>query len=263
MTSFAAQMRLHEASRVSTSSLEASARAAIRGAFDEWDAGVLDASSVRVRLEAIVRRAYRSSASVARQVAVESSGLSDWSPKETNTTAYLSSLVNDIRTNLRKVKNGVLTREQAISRMGHTAGVAAQRGYTDQIIFAYTDLEKAGFELRKFWVANFVNNTPCPACTRLHGTEVGLHEMFMAETDEPGVYRDLIGPPRHPRCKCRLFIFVVTLENAFEEPDFEAPQDSLPMMSTDDVKNMPASIFAAVKASFSSIVAFFKKRKKK
>lgn len=262
MTSFAAQMRLHEASRVSTSALEASARAAIQGAFDDWDSGVLNASTVRHRLEAIVRRTYRSSASVARQVAVETSGLTDWSPDETFTTAYLSSLINDIRSNLRKVKNGVLTREQAISRMGHTAGVAAQRGYTDQIVFAYSDLEDHGFELRKFWVANFVNNDPCYACRRLHGTEVGLHEMFTAETGEPGVYRDLIGPPRHPRCKCRLFIFVVTLENAFEEPDFEEPQDSVPMMSTDDVKKMPASVFAAAKATFLSIVAFFKRGKK-
>lgn len=261
MASFAAQMRLHEASRTATSALEASSRAAIEQAFFDWDSGVLNAVTVRYRLEKIIRDTYRASAAVARQVAVEASGIDTWSPDETFSTSYLAALIQDIRNNLRRVKNGDLTREQAISRMGHTAGTAAQRGYTDQTISAYTELEGFGFNLRKFWVANFENNTPCPACRRLHGTEVGLHEMFRTELGEPNIYRDLIGPPRHPRCKCRLFIFVVTVENAFQTPDFEQPQDSPSMMSTDDVKKMPKGVFAAAKATLTAVIAFFRRKK--
>jgi len=259
MTSFKEQMRVHEASREATSALEAVSRSAIERIFSEWESDIHDARSVRWELERVIRNAYRSSANVARNVASESSGLPDWSSAEVFNSSYLQSLILDVRRNLRDYKSGNLSREGAVSRIQHSAGVAAQRGYTDQTIASYTELEDFGLELRKYWVANFVNNTPCPACTRLHGTAVGLHEMFRTETGEPGVYRDLIGPPRHPNCKCRLYIFVVSLENAFESPNFEKPQEAPQMMSTDDVKKMPLSIFGAVRASLSAILSFLRK----
>lgn len=261
MTSFKEQMRVHEASREATSALEAVSRHAIERIFQEWENDEHTNQSVRWELERVVRDAYRSSALVARQVAQQSSGLQDWDSAWVFNNAYLQSLIQDVRRNLREYKIGALSRAGAISRIQHSAGVAAQRGYTDQTIASYTELEDFGVELRKFWVANFHNNVPCPSCTRLHGTSVGLHEMFRTEDGEPGVYRDLIGPPRHPNCKCRLYIFTITLENAFEKPDFETPQDAPQMLSTADVKKMPLRIFGAVRASLTAILSFLKGRR--
>lgn len=260
MASFREQMILHQASRVATASLEASARANISRIFDSWSRGELNAQTVRYRLEGVVRSAYRASAGVARGVSQQNSGIPEWVSHEVFNTEYLQDLLKDVRRNLRDYKSGDLTEAQAISRMEHSAGVAAQRGYTDQIIASYTELEDFGFEVRKYWVANFVDNTPCPDCRRLHGTSVGLHESFRAESGESGVYRDLIGPPRHPRCQCSLHMFVVTLENAFESPDFEEPQDSPSIISTKDVKKMSKGIFAAVLASLRAILKFLRRK---
>ena len=258
MTSFKDQMSLHVASRRVTDALESASRADIVRIFDEWDNGILTAQTVRYRLEALVRDSYRSSAAVARSVAISSSDFPGWEPEETFTTEYLSSLIADVRRNLRGVKSGALTRDQAISRMQHTVGVAAQRGYTDQLISAYRELEEFGAQVEKYWVANFDNNVPCPACVRLHGTSVGLHENFRIESGEPGVYKNLIGPPRHPRCKCRLFIFTVTLDNAFTSPEFESPGTPPELISTSDVQKMPHGLFSAVKATLRAILKFLR-----
>lgn len=254
MASLRDQMKIHEASKVATAALEASSRSSISRIFQTWESGDLTPSSVRYRLEGVIRSAYRASAGVARGVALESSGIEGWKTQEVFNTAYLQDLLEDVRSNLRKVKSGELTRSQAISRMEHSAGVAAQRGYTDQIISSYSELEDLGMVLRKYWVANFENNTPCPACVRLHGTSVGLNESFRAETGEPGVYRDLVGPPRHPRCQCRLFIFIKTLETSFEEPNFEKPQDAPSLMTSAEVRRMPWSILKAVLATLRAIL---------
>lgn len=258
MTSFAEQISLHKAAREATASLEAASRDNILRIFSDWDAEILTNQTVRYRLEAVIRASYRSSAGVAREVSQRNSEIPEWISSEVFNTDYLQDLLSDVRRNLRDYKAGDLTREQAVSRIQHSAGVASQRGYTDQLIASYTELEDFGLEIRKYWVANFVNNVPCPACTRLHGTYVGLHESFKVESGEPEVYRDLMGPPRHPRCKCALYMFVMTLENAFESPDFEQPQNSPSMMTTDDVKKMSKGIFSSVVAALRAILRSFR-----
>lgn len=260
MTSFQDQMRVHEASREATSALEVASRRAVENTFADWEADIHNNQSVRWELERIVRESYRSSALVARRVAQQSSGLTGWDSAEVFNTAYLQSLLRDVRRNLRAYKAGTLSRAGAVSRIQHSAGIAAQRGYTDQTVASYTELEDFGLRLRKYWVASFVNNEPCPSCVRLHGTQVGLHEMFRDEMDGPGVYRDLIGPPRHPNCKCRLYIFVITLENAFEAPDFDKPQESPQMMTTADVKKMSLGVFGAIRASLAAVLSFLRGR---
>jgi hypothetical protein len=259
VASFAEQMRVHQASRVATNALERSSRASIEHIFLEWENGILDNQTVRYRLEAVIRSAYRTSAAVAREVASESSGIPEWKTYDVFNTDYLQDLLKDVRRNLRDVKSGAATRAGAISRIKHSAGVAAQRGYTDQIISSYTELEDFGMRTRKYWVANFTDNTPCPACYRLHGTSVGLKETFRAETSEPGVYRDLQGPPRHPNCKCKLYIFIVSLDTAFETPNFESPQEAPQMISTQDVKRMPKTIFESVRASLRAVLGFLRR----
>lgn len=260
MTSLARQMEFHEASRVATVALEASARNAISTIFDAWEAEELTKVSVRYRLEAVIRNAYRSSAAISRATAIRSADLEGWEPAVVFNTDYLQSLLQDVRANLRDYKADVLTRKQAISRIEHSAGVAAHRGHTDQTISAYKELEEFGFQVSKYWVANFVDNVPCPSCTRLHGTSVPLGASFQAETGEPGVYMDLIGPPRHPRCKCRLFVFIASLENAFEKPNFVVPQDSPTLISTTDIQKLSSKVFASVKSTLSAILMFLRRK---
>lgn len=260
MTSFKEQMRLHQASREATAALESAARFSIERIFSQWEYGEFDGRSVRWELERVIRDAYRSSAEVARSVASQSSGIPDWKPAEVFNTDYLQSLLQDVRRNLRDYKSGKITERSAIFRIQHSSGVAAQRGYTDQIVASYTELEDFGLELRKYWVANFEDNVPCPSCVALHGTAVALHESFH-DSSGPGIYRDLIGPPRHPNCKCRLYIFTITLDNAFTSPNFEKPQEAPQMMTTRDVKNMSLSMFGAVRASLTAILSFLKGRR--
>ncbi len=261
MTSFGEQLRAAQAAHLAAISLESQSRAQIAKAFEDWDSGKLDALSVRHELENIVRAAYRTSAAVAAAHTASMSELPNWLPQgEIFSTDYLQSLLKDVRRNLREYKKSERddkARRRHILRMQHSAGVAAQRGYTDSLIASSTELEDFGFTLRKFWMANFINNIPCPACRSLHGTEVGLHDAFPAPGSKPGVYLNLQGPPRHPRCQCYLVILVVTLDNLFDVPDIETPPDNEPgEMDTDDVKNLPWKIFSSIIATLRKLVQF-------
>jgi hypothetical protein len=262
MSGFAAQLKAAKNAHDATSALEDSVRAQISTAFDDWDAGKISATSVRHKLENIVRTAYRTSASVAAAHAVKESGLPEWVPSErVFLTPYLSSLLEDVRNNLREFKKsdqGDVERRRAIQRIQHSAGVAAQRGYTDALITSYGELESMGYSVRKVWVANFNGTLPCEHCRGLHGTEVPLRQAFPVPTQTKlKVYRDLQGPPRHPRCRCYLAILIINLENVFDDLDLGEPeQDSPTSMTTDDVKKMPAKIFAAVVKVLKKIISF-------
>lgn len=258
MASFGEQLRAAKAAHQAASALETSVRRQISEIFDQWDVGTHTPQSVRWKLEAVIRSAYRSSAALGSAHVARESGLSDWSPAEVFTTEYLTSLIADVRRNLRDFKlsdRGDTARRRAILRMQHSAGVAAQRGYTDSLISGYSELEDFGYRLRKVWLANFINNDPCDYCRSLHGTEVGLHEEFPHGVDLK-VYGNLLGPPRHPRCRCYLAILIVSLENALEALDIDRPTPAPQTMSTDDVKKMPSKIFTAVVKTLQKVISF-------
>lgn len=264
MAGFAAQLEAARQAHLAASALELTVRQQIAQAFTDWESGSYTAQSIRYRLEAIVRSAYRTSAAVAAQHAARQSGIPDWAPSEVFRTDYLDSLISDVRRNLREYKasdRGEVARRRAVLRVQHSAGVAAQRGYTDAMIQSYTELEDFGFRLRKLWLANFTNNTPCEFCTALHGTEVGLNEEFPSGENRLKVYGDLKGPPRHPRCRCYLAILTVTLENAFEPLDIEVPGTPATTMTTDDVKRMPARVFEAVVKTLQKVMKLVRRKK--
>lgn len=260
MAGFREQLQAAARAHAAASALESVSRQQIAQTFDGWDAGEFDARTVRYRLEAIVRQAYRSSAAVAAQHAARESGLPGWSPVEVFNTDYLQALLEDVRRNLREYKasdRGELARRRAVLRMQHSAGVAAQRGYTDQMIESYTELQDFGYRLRKVWLANVVNNTPCEYCRALHGTEVDLRAEFPSNA-RLKVYGDLLGPPRHPRCRCYLAILIVSLENALEALDIDNPGPAPQWMSTDEVKRMPSKVFRAAVQTLRRVVSFFR-----
>lgn len=233
--------------------------------FDSWDKGDLTAQTVRHQLEAVIRSAYRSSGAVATEHTVQQSEIPGWRPANRFFSSdYLASMLSDVRSNLRTYKASDKTdkdRRRAVLNIQHSAGVAAQRGYTDALISSYSELNvDFGYELRKFWMANFVNNDPCDYCRALHGTEVGLHDEFPypKHSKSTKVYQNLQGPPRHPRCRCYLAIIVVTLENALDSMDIDVPTPPALTITTAEVKNMPKSLFGSIVKALQKIIAFIK-----
>jgi hypothetical protein len=247
--SFSQQMEDSRVAHTAVTAIDEAARLQISAAYSQWEAGDLTDQSVRWRLEAIVRQAYRASAQVGAEAARRAaSDIPGWKAVPVFNNEYLQDLLKDVRRNLREYKKSERTeadRRRAVLYTQHSAGVGAQRGYTDSLIESYANVEALGYEVIKIWLANFVNNEPCVHCRSLHGTKVGLRDVFKVPTKTLKIYRDLQGPPRHPRCHCYLCILVVNLENAFEEIEpLKPPTPPVTTMTTDEVKKIPKAVFS-------------------
>lgn len=250
--------------------LEEAAREQITQTFDGWDSGLYDARTVRYRLESIVRDTYRGSVALAVAQTTEQAAIPGWKPQErVFVTPYLTSLIADVRKNLRDFKKEGKTEEarrRAILRMRHSAGVAAQRGYTDAVVRANVELASFGMTLRKFWVSRLSPTyQPCPQCTALHGTEVGLEEEFpTGEFRAP--YLNLLGPPAHPHCKCWLVVLTVALENVLETPGLAKPEsdeETPTSMTAKSVRSLSGLAFLALLKFITKVVGFVGKAAKK
>lgn len=89
------------------------------------------------------------------------------------------------------------------------AGVAVQVAETDveQVVFNYYQTETGIPGLMKRWVVT--SNNPCAMCRALNGTLVGINAQFdetagQNTKDYRRPWRNLLGPPRHPNCRCQL-----------------------------------------------------------
>lgn len=250
MASFGDQIESSRVSHLAVRTLEETVRIKIAQAFLDWENGRISNRSIRFRLEAIVRDAYRGAAAVGVAQTSAQSGIPGWRPVGVFSTDYLDGLLADTRRNLREYrasKRDVVARTRAVSRIQHSAGVGATRGYTDAILETNRELKDFGYLLRKLWVANFVENTPCEFCQELHGTEVGLAESFPSDQNVLKIYGDLKGPPRHPRCKCRIVILQIRLENLFERIDVDNPQQAdLDTITTDEIQALPTALFDSI-----------------
>lgn len=103
---------------------------------------------------------------------------------------------------------------RATTRLGvrvRAAGsVAVHRGFSDaeQALYAEAARSTPGMRITKRW--QVTSEHPCAACTALHGTVLPLEAAFdpaagSSPTKKPlPVYRDLLLPPRHPNCRCRV-----------------------------------------------------------
>lgn len=258
MSSFGDQIEAARGTNIAVQSIEAMARSQVTEAFVGWAHGEYTDVSIRWRLESIIRNAYRSAAAIGIAHVGVQAGLPRWKPrwlpKGALRSHYLDGLVADVQRNLRDYKASPQTEvdlTRAISRISHSAGVAASRGQTDALRRSAKELATHhGFLLRKVWVANFADHTPCELCAALHGTEVDLEDEFPTDA-RLKVYGDLTGPPRHPHCSCFLVILVVGLENYQEEGSDSAlathglaPES----MTTEDVKNLPPRFFGKILA---------------
>lgn len=260
--------RAREAARAA-SSVEAANRALVADMFDRWGRGEVSTRQLRFRVEAVVRAAYRASGEIGRSLAEVNSDIPNWKPSnQTFRTPYLDNLQADARaavseflqTQRRKTltaADSAKARARAVMRVQHSAGVATTRGYTDGLLAAYAELETDGVLVQKVWTANFVNNTPCPRCTALHGQRIPLAGKFV-DLDGSGIYRDLAGPPRHPRCKCFLVILLVTAENAGETLDLTTPTQPN-SMSAAQVRALPVPVYHSVLAALKLTAKYLRK----
>lgn len=270
MPSFKDQIIAATQAHLTVNALEEAAREQITQTFDGWDAGLYDARTVRYRLERIVRDTYRGSVALAVAQTTEQAGIPGWKPTErVFVTPYLTSLIADVRKNLRDFKAEGKTekaRRRAILRMRHSAGVAAQRGYTDAVIRANVELADFGMVLRKVWVSRLSPTyQPCPQCVALHGTEVGLEEEFPTGPYR-APYMDLLGPPAHPHCQCWLVVLTVALENVLDKPNLEKPQadeEQPTSMTAKSVRSLSGLAFLALVKFVTKVVGFVGKAAKK
>lgn len=264
MASFVRQIEASWKSHQSVRALEASVRIQVAEAFDAWERGDETAHSIRWRLERIVRSAYRSAAAVGVAHVSAQSEIPGWRPVGVFTTDYLQGLLADVRRNLRDYKasdHGPEARRRAVSRIEHSAGVGATRGYTDAVLETNRELKDFGFLLRKLWLANFIDNTPCEFCQALHGREVELEEDFPTDQNLLKVYGDLKGPPRHPRCKCRIVILHVSLENLFEKISVDDQDDmSTNTLTTDEIQALPTRVFSFFTTGLRKVISFLRGR---
>lgn len=269
MASFGDQFEASRRANLAVRAMEVEVRIQVAEAFAAWARGEYTDQSIRWRLEAVVRDAYRASAAIGISHIAAQAEIPRWTPKwlpkGVVKSSYLNGLVADVQRNLRDFKASPQSVEdltRAVSRIAHSAGVAAARGQTDALLRSAKELaERHGFILRKVWMANFINHTPCELCADLHMTEVGLDEEFPAG-NKLKVYGDLKGPPRHPRCVCRLVILIVGLENYLEEDaeiTSDEPTPAPETMTTETVQNLRKGFFLSVVGWLQKLVRFLRR----
>lgn len=93
-------------------------------------------------------------------------------------------------------------------RAAAAAASAVQHGSSDAQQALFNEYQNAsGRRLLKRWVTTSI--TPCGMCEALNGSTVGVNAEFdhtatTVDQDLRPVWRDLLGPPRHPNCRCQL-----------------------------------------------------------
>ncbi len=158
----------------------------------------------------------------------------------------------------------ILAVHTAISRVTRRLGVRARSAATVAVHRGFTDAQAAIYrayladhpsaQLRKTWVVTSTN--PCSACAALDGTTVDIDAEFDREatTDPkrkpPAVYRDLLGPPRHPNCRCRIDYTPAAGTVIARTVTAAAPVGRVTQLSAASVRQMPSARFTAITAFF-------------
>jgi hypothetical protein len=263
MTTYKDQIEATKAAHMAARALSDAAYVKLESLAQDLSSGRITIDKYAAESRKIVRFSYRESATVARSLTKQQSGLSDWRPEgSVSTSDYLSSLIDDVNKNIAEYKAGEQD-EKALRRLKLrvrlSATTAAQRGFTDAQLENYGELQEKGFKVSKLWLANFLNNDPCENCKKLHGTEVEFGKEFPVPTlMKVSVYRDLQGPPLHVHCKCMMVVLISRPENRFDV--INTNRIKVPTtMSTETVKRLPRRVFDAIIRALRAIVGGKKK----
>ncbi len=131
--------------------------------------------------------------------------------------------------------------------LNSAAAVAAHRGHTDATVAILRTYAEAnpGLRINKTWVTGSAN--PCPSCAALNGTTVAHDAEFdrnatTAEKPIP-VYRDLLGPPRHPNCRCKLRYTTSAATAAYRRTAATTPPVDTTTLAAADIRRMPSATY--------------------
>lgn len=250
-------------------------------------------SAAQSRTESIVRAGYRAGAaaghaSAAAELAAAGYTVAAAAPAD---TAYLTAILgaltaafltarHDITESVRAAYDSIAgtpgeqvsaarilvvhrALDRAVRRLGvrvrSAATVAVNRGYTDAQLAAYNGYARdhPSAAMRKEWVAAGPN--PCPACRALHGTVIAGPDEFDHRAGESDTFRalpvfgNLLGPPRHPHCRCRL-VYRPDPAGAKVRTVVAAgpPEDTPTRLSAAEVRAIPRPRFDALAAFFTA-----------
>lgn len=247
MATYAYQVETTRGAHMASRALADAAIVDLQDFAERMSKGKMTLAEYRNEARRLVRKSYRGSASVARNLTQQLSELPGWEPQEAlKHTDYLDSLLKDVDRNIETFKNSTQTNKdlRALSlRVQLSAITAAERGFTDAQLAHYAELEVFGYRVSKLWLANFLNNEPCVDCVLLHGTQVDFNQEFPIPTlMRSSVYRDLQGPPLHVRCKCMMVVLISSAENILDSITVDAPQAPTPM-SVKVIQRMSKKIF--------------------
>lgn len=193
--------------------------------------------------------------------------LPGWEPEYPDVSVLQRSILSDVRRNFRDYWFGPRLeehRKKANLLLDLSLTTLLRQAYSDALLSAYSELEDRGYEVLKQWNANFVNNTPCDSCVKLHGQRLPLDKEFPFDgKHKHPVYGVLLGPPRHPRCKCYLSIIIVDPDVLIENEDYdEVVGDDIPRpsqsWSTEKIQSLPIRVFKKI---MQGLRKFFKRRK--
>jgi hypothetical protein len=127
-------------------------------------------------------------------------------------------------------------------RAGMTVSSAVTRAATEAALEAHLGDPGAS----KTWVADFAGNRPCVTCATLHGTTIPVDQPFMLPEDSSLViWQDLMGPPAHPYCHCRL----VVTPSGGQAPEIRESRAAGPAVgpvSFSAIKDMPEKEYSAL-----------------
>ncbi len=153
---------------------------------------------------------------------------------------------------------------QALDRVTRRLGVRAQAAVVVAVHRGYTDAQNAAYgaynsahpsaPLVKQWRTG--SGEPCPSCAALDGVTIAADVEFAADaTTDPRrrlpVFGRLLGPPRHPNCRCRLVYVATPATRAVRRHLTASPVDApAGRLTAAEVRRMPSARYRALVAFF-------------
>lgn len=240
-------------------------------------AEVLDRPDIQRHLEDAVIHSQTSAEEIVREAWARAHG-PDWSP-------YLDAILSDLqqtyanapnvvtqhaRRAFRSVPNAPAYRpgvtsanprvdtanqrseevKSALNRLAANLGVRAGMAVSSAVTRAATESQLEPHQgdpgATKTWEADFAGNRPCVSCAALHGTTIQVDEYFTLPSGARiVVWQDLMGPPLHPYCHCR----VVVTPSGGQAPQLRESASAGPAVgpvSFSSIKDMPEPQYSAL-----------------
>jgi hypothetical protein len=251
MTSFSEILDLAKSASSALNALEESSHAKVLALFGKFDNGLMSDSELRLELRGQAQSGFITAGSLAVEhvhaLAVKE-GLPRFDTPIQTSAPVLDRVLADITKNIEVFQDsdrGATALRRLRFRAGLSVQTAVRRGFTENQLAVGSVLRAHGATLKKVWLANFVNNTPCPACLALHGTELSLSSEFPHGGEKaPRTFLGLQGPPRHPNCHCYMLVFVVTLDTVGRVPQAPVLEEQK-FMHSRDVRRLPRAVYTA------------------